>query len=220
MKTARRGTCSDLSLARDAGLSLIEVLVAVILVVIVALSAAGLSINGIQTASAQERQQVAVTIANGAMENVSGKLVSNLVSGRCQADVSNAFTANSTMPGVSATYPSWDTSASCGCPSTISVPIVESTMATGPCLLSAQNGTNYTMTTLIGQCYEPVAGGPCSVIAGQATDPGSYSGYTSLVRVIVLVSWTAGSRCSVTACYYETTTLADPNSDLSWLPSP
>ena len=217
MKTAWRRILSDYTHDSDSGLTLIEVLAAVIIIVIVSLSAAGLSVNGINTAAAQEREQVAVTIANGAMENISGKAVSNLISGRCQTDVTHAFTANSAVPGVANTYPAWDTSAVCNCPSTISVPIVQSVTGTAPCLLAAQNGTNYTVTRLIGTCYEPVAGGTCSVISGDSTDPGTTTGYTSLLRIIVLVSWSAGSKCSVTACYYEATTLADPHTDPSWV---
>jgi prepilin-type N-terminal cleavage/methylation domain-containing protein len=221
MKTTHRGTLPDGS--ADSGLTLIEVLAAVIVITIVALSSAGLSINGINTAAAQERQQVGVTIANGEMENVSGKAVVNLTAGRCQNDVAAAFSANSSKPGVSATYPAWDTAAACGCPVGISVPIVQLAPPTGvgPCAFSAQNGTKYTMTTLIGTCYEPATGGACSVITGQTVAPATPpAGYAALVRVIVLVSWTAGSQCSVTACYYETSTLADPNSALTWVPGP
>jgi prepilin-type N-terminal cleavage/methylation domain-containing protein len=219
MKRARRRILSDYTHDSDSGMTLIEVLAAVIIIVIVALSAAGLTINGITTAAGQERQQVAVTIANGAMENISGKTVSNLISGRCQTDVTNAFTSNSAIPGVSNTYPTWDSSATCGCPTTISVPIVQSTTAIAPCLIAAQNGTKYTITRLIGTCYEPLAGGACSVISGHLTDPGTTTGYTSLLRIIVLVSWTAGSKCSATACYYETTTLADPHAEPTWVQS-
>jgi prepilin-type N-terminal cleavage/methylation domain-containing protein len=218
----------------DDGMTLIEVLAAVIVIVIVALSGAGLSINGIQTAAAQEREQVAVTIANGAMENVSGKAVSNLIAGRCASEVNAAFTAaaNATKPGVSDTYRAWDTSAPavCACQTSVGVPVVQSPTGSGPCNFPAQNNTDYTVTTLIGTCYELVqpaasATRSCSTIPGDSSTQaaaaavGVGASYAALERVIVIVSWTAGSHCSVTACYYETTTLADPPGDLTWYPA-
>lgn len=231
MKLTRRGFFSKQLRASDAGLTLIEVLAAVIIIVIVSLAAAGLSINGIQTATAQEREQVAVTIANGAMENVSGWSaatnsgtgISNLYTGRCMSDVNTSFTANSTIPGVSATYPVWDTVATaasnCSAPS---IAATKSPSGTGAFLLAAQNGTKYTLTTIIGACYEPIAGGSCAKITGQPSNPAiTPAGYTPLIRVIVVVSWPAttagGNRCSVSGCYYETTTLIDGHPELNWV---
>jgi Tfp pilus assembly protein PilV len=213
MKNVHRGFLSAAS--NDDGLTLIEVIAAVIVVVTVALASAGLSINGIKTAAAQERQQVAVTIANGAMETVSGwtetinssTTVSNLYTGRTSAAVAAAFTANSTQPGVSSTYPTYDPTATGS--STASIPISAT---------STQNGTSYTTYTLIGDCYEPVAGGACAKISGQPTEPSTTpAGYAQVMRVIVIVSWTAGSSCAASGCRYETTTMEDAHADLQWV---
>jgi Tfp pilus assembly protein PilV len=214
MKSTRRRIVSDYS--DDSGLSLIEVVAAVIIIVIVALAGASLTITGIQSATSQQRQQVAVTIANGAMETVSGwsvstnstTTVSNLYTGRYTNAVTNAFTNNSTKPGVAQTYAAWDPTATA-----TSTPAIAITVSP-----PAQNATNYTTTTLIGTCYEPVAGGNCSKITGQATDPATVpAGYSKLIRIMVIVSWTAGSTCAVSGCYYEATTLADPHVDLQWV---
>ena len=197
MKNVHRGFLS--AARKDEGLTLIEVVAAVIIVVTVALASAGLSINGIQTASAQERQQVAVTIANGAMENVSGwdvsinsgTTVSNLYTGRTSAAVASAFGTNSAQPGVSSTYPTFDPTASAS--STAAIPI--STSAT-------ENGTAYTTYVLIGDCYEPVAGGACTKITGQSTEPSTTpAGYAQVIRVMVIVTWTAGAACKTNGCY-------------------
>lgn len=213
MKHVHRGF---LSAARnDEGLTLVEVIAAVIVVVTVALAGAGLSINGIKTAASQERQQVAVTIANGAMETVSGwdvsmnttTGVSKLYAGRTSSAQSTAFSTESAIPGASNTYPTFDSSATAT--STPSLPISST---------STQNGTQYTTWTLIGDCYQPVNGGACGKITGQSTEPTTTpANYTMVVRIIVVVSWTAGSSCSASGCYYETTTMADPHSDLQWV---
>ena len=213
MKTTRGRNPSASS--RDAGLSLVEVLVAVLVVVTVALGGAGLSINGIQTATAQQRQQVAVTIANGAMETVSGWSVANLVTGRYYLLVTGAFSNYAAQPGVNMTYPMWDAAAPVGgngsIPITVAPPIPSAT----------ENGTEYTTATLIGTCYEPVTGGTCALLPGYPSTPPAVTpaGYVSLIRIIILVSWTAGAKCTASTCYYETTTLADPHSDLAWVTS-
>lgn len=202
-------------LSNDEGLSLVEVVAAVIIIVIIALSGAGLSINGIQTAAAQERQQVAVTIANGAMETVSGTGVSDLYDGRYSTLVTNAFSANSTQPGVSQTYPQWDTTATASSTPTLPITTGSTSVTT---TLGTQNGTNYLTSTLIGVCYQPVGGGNCGKITGQATPPATVpAGYTQLIRIVVLVKWTAGNSCRVNGCYYETSTFADPHTDLEWV---
>jgi Tfp pilus assembly protein PilV len=215
MKNALRRIRSDHS--SDAGLTLVEVIAAVIVVVTVALASAGLSINGIQTATAQQRQQVAVTIANGAMENVSGwnvgisssSNVSSLYTGRQQTPVANAFANFPTVPGVSETYPTYDPIAPTAPDNLVAIPISGT---------SVENGTSYTTTTLIGDCYEPVAGGTCGKITGQTTEPATTpAGYSQVIRIIVIVSWSAGSSCTTNGCYYEATTMEDPHADLQWV---
>jgi type II secretory pathway pseudopilin PulG len=212
MKAVRRPIFFNRS--SDAGLTLVEVVAAVIVVVTVALAGAGLSINGIQSAAAQEREQVAVTIANGLLENVSGwnqtvgtTGVSDLYTGRYKATVATAFSNASSYPGVAQTYPSYDPTATSA--SVAAIPISNTN--------DRENGTTYTTTTLIGDCYELLTGGTCSKITGQSTEPSTTpTGYTQVIRVIVIVSWTAGSSCTANACYYEATTMADSHADLQW----
>ncbi len=208
---ARRASADD-------GLTLIEVLAAMIIVVIVALAGAGLTINGLNTATAQERNQVAVTIANGQMEAISGWTVANnsgtgvsyLYTGRCQSNVTAAFTTYASVPGVSQTYPVWDPSATtAGTCSSATFPVTTT---------STQNGTQYTITTILGACYETLVGGSCGTISGQSTNPTTTpAGYTALIRVIVYVTWTAGSTCAANGCSYETTSFADAHADPQWV---
>ena len=85
----------------DEGFSMIEVIVAIVILGIVASSALWFFINGMQTSSNLDRQQTAVSIATSAMEQtfvvrpskspVAG--VSGLVVGRSATAVNAAFTA-------------------------------------------------------------------------------------------------------------------------------
>ena len=197
----------------DDGFSLMEVIIAIAIISVVAISSVTLTVNGIAAASLQERRQIAVTIASGAMENVSAQTVASLYDGRMQSDVQAALTANSTVPGIAAvggtspTYARWDAGAS------------SSSLAQVPVTSPAANrsGTLYSTTTLIGPCYQPIAGGNCTTLSGHPDFTDVVSGYLSLIRVVVVVRWTAGSTCNASGCVYSTTTLIDPNKDLEWV---
>jgi prepilin-type N-terminal cleavage/methylation domain-containing protein len=197
----------------DSGLSLMEVIIAIAIISVVAISSVTLTINGIAAASMQERRQIAVTIASGAMENISAQTVATLYSGRTQSDVQAAFAANSATPGIAAvggifpTYQRWDAGASSS--STAQVPV------TSP--IVNRSGTLYSTTTLIGPCYQPTAGGNCTTLSSHPDSTDVVPGYLSLIRVVVVVRWTAGSLCTTSGCYYSTTTLIDPNKDLQWV---
>lgn len=197
----------------DDGFSLMEVIIAIAIIGIVAISSITLTVNGIASASTQQRRQIAVTIASGAMENVSAQTVASLFNGRTQADVQAAFTANSTVPGIApsggvpATYKRWDVTASP--PPTAQVPVFSPSVN--------RSGTDFGTTTLIGPCYELVAGGNCATLADHTNPADVVPGYVTLIRVVVVVRWTAGSSCSAAGCYYSTTTLVDPNQDLEWV---
>ncbi|MEO6944808.1 MAG: prepilin-type N-terminal cleavage/methylation domain-containing protein [Lacisediminihabitans sp.] len=184
---------------RDDGLSLIEVIVAIAIISIVALASASLTINGVSLASSTERQQVAVTIANGAMETASAQAVATIYSGRKSAAVMAAFASNAAVPGVSATNPVADTS--------LPIPATQALPISPPPI--TQSGTTYTTTILAGSCFQPRSGGDCLKPAT--------AGYIPLIRIIVVVRWNAGDACAASGCSYSTTTLIDPGKDLEWV---
>lgn len=204
MKTTSRTRTSPPS--TEEGLSLIEVLVAIVVISIVATASATLAITGINAAATQERRQIAVTIASGAMETVSGTAVASLTTGRTATAVQAAWTANSSVAGVPQTYPQWDTAAT-----------GTATIAVGPTTV-AQAGTNFTVQTLIGACFQPLAGGNCTapgmVVTSQA--PTLPTSAMKLIRAIVIVQWTAGRSCPAN-CSYVASTLIDPSADLNWI---
>ena len=205
----------DRSLAGDEGLSLLEVVVAVALVTIVMTASASLCLTGIATAAAQERRQVAVTVASGMMESIGAQSVatnpatgvSGLYTGRTSSAISTAWAANASTVGIAQTYAASDPTATIA-----SVPVIPITSTT------TQAGTTFTIQTLVGPCYEPKAGGDCALVTG-ATGSVTPSGYTPLIRVVIVVSWTAGNSCAASGCTYTASSLVDPNSDLGWLTS-
>jgi prepilin-type N-terminal cleavage/methylation domain-containing protein len=200
----------------DSGMTLVEVMVAIAIIAIVSLSAGALTILGLNSATAQERRQIAVTIASGAMESVNAQSVKTvassgvtaLLTGLTKGAADATWGTNTTALAVNQTYESWDPTATLS-----SVPNVP----TGPAAV-AQAGTTFQVTTLVGTCYQPLAGGDCTKISGYTVPPATTpSTLTNLIRVIVVVRWTSGATCSVNACSYSTSSLFDPHSDLLWV---
>lgn len=207
----------------DRGMTLIEVIVAISIMAIVATSAISLSISSVANTTIQQRRQVAVSVASNAMETVAAHTLaannatgeSRIYDGRTLARVTAAWTASAGFPGVDKTYPGWDTSATTT--SRPNIAIDTDNPANDPTPPTVLNGTQYRVRTLIGACYQPNAGGNCELLSGQSTPPVlEPASYSKLIRVIVIVSWTAGDDCATGSCTYQTTTLLDPHQDLRW----
>lgn len=198
--------------AGSAGMTLIEVIVAISIMGIIATAVVGLSITSQTSAAAQQRQGLAVTIANEAMEHVSAQAAgtnsvtgeSYLFRGRTQAAVSVNWTANAGVGGLSDTYAGWDSAAVAS-----SAPVVP--ISSG----ATRSGTKYTTDTLIGTCYQATSGTGNCVRPTSSNPAAAPAGTTRIIRVIVVVRWTAGTGCAA-GCAYQTTSLVDPHFDLQW----
>lgn len=198
--------------ADSSGMTLVEVIVAIAIMGIVATAAIGLAITSTIGSVSQQRRAIAVTVANAAMEKVSGLPAVSLFNGRSLSDVQTSFSTNSSTSGVSKTYQEYDHALPL---SAVTVKIDDPV---------TQNGTLYTVTTIIGTCFEKLgtiagqaAGGDCAKIDAATYAPVIYTGYTPLTRVIVIVGWTAGQGCAVAgSCVYTISTLIDSHSDLEW----
>ena len=223
--------------AADSGFSLIEVVVAIALLIIVSTSALYFVSKARYTSSDQQATQIAATLASSTMEQVYAvptKVVagiSHLYTGRYRADVTAAFAANSSIAGVSSTFPVWDptvttSSATAACPT----PTVASIPTSGPLIplscTNTVNGTTYTVTTLIGACYRAAsyASGTAQDCTAPSTvptpNPVPAASTTSLIqqiRVIVIVAWNARTSCPLAGgCTYSTAALFNTDTDPTW----
>ncbi len=201
-------------LTADAGgMTLIEVIVAIAIMGIVATAAIGLAISTTTGSVSQQRRAIAVTVANTAMENASGLPADSLFSGRSLLAVQKSFTDNASTSGVSKTYQEYDR--------TLPLPGSQTVPIEAPV---TQNGTPYSVTTIIGTCFQKLgtnsgqtAGGDCTKTDSASIAPVTPAGYTALTRVIVIVGWTAGQGCAVAgSCSYTISTLIDSHADLEW----
>lgn len=191
----------------DAGLSLVEVIVAIAVILIVATSSASLFISGLKSSSAQEQRQIAVTVASDLLGDVSALSaakdpttgVSVLLAGRTRSAVTTLWDNSVGIEGLAQTYQAWDPSAG----SVVAIPLSGSV---------ERSGTIFTTQTIIGTCYQRQrTGGQCTLIPGYGSAPATTpAGYSSLLRVIVTVRWGVSDS-------YQATTLVDPSSDVSWV---
>ena len=206
----------------DSGFSLIEVIMAIIVIGIISTASLSIYLQSMNSASTQQRREIAITIANQTMENVNvwstatdpDSGVSALYAGRTEPRVRQFWIANELVSGVSQTYPMWD-------PRLPAVPALPEALAIKPSDPVVRSGTEFTVGTLIGTCYQLKTGGDCTRIPGWSGYPLAISAanaalYTPLTRVIVIVRWTAGGVCDSGGCMYQTATLIDLNSDLEW----
>lgn len=213
----------DRRLRADDGFTLIEVVVALVLLGIVATGALFVFIQGNRTSSHLQRGQNAVAVANEAMErayavNPRNHLTTTVpgpVVGRAQADVTAAWSAAAALgaPGPDQTYPLWDPAVTTS--STAVLPIT-----TQP----THSGQRYTVRTLVGSCFRSASvtspDQPCGKISGVTDDPGDAgtpAGMVRMLRVTVLVTWTATvSTCPGGTCQYQITGLVDRSADVKW----
>lgn len=198
----------------DGGFSLAEVIVAVAILGTLATASLYLTIGGINSSEAQRRSNVAITLAGNAMESVVARSsainastgVSAIYNGRAHQETLDRWAVNASIAGVDRMYPGWQPGAAVG--STPQIPFATTTTV---------NGTNYSVQTMIGRCYQPLAGGQCTTLAGHAVAPPTApSGFAELTRVTTVVWWSAGVNC-VTPCSYTASTLVDTSEDLQWI---
>lgn len=206
----------------DSGFTLIEVVVAVVILAIISASALAFAMQGLKGSHAQERVEIATTVAVRAMEAVRAYNIiedpssnkSSIYNGRTQAEVQSAWTTyTAAAPALASTYAEWDTSLAAG--ETAAVPISQ-TVTFGD--------TDYTVVTLIGRCFIPSTGDrSCKLSSAHPSASGGWStawtapsGATEMMRGTVIVRWTAGEGCA-SGCTYTVSNLIEPQSiDLAW----
>jgi prepilin-type N-terminal cleavage/methylation domain-containing protein len=219
--------------SHDAGFTLVEVIVSLVILGMVATAGLYFFVDGTRAVSHQQRSQSAVVVANQAMElahavqpRKSATLGTfGVVTGRDQAAVQSAWTAaaSSGTEGLSDTYPTWDPGALAIGGEYASTTLVDDAVPLHS--TTTLEGVKYTADTLIGLCFRQLstaagASAPCTKLAGQATAPAAApAGYAMLMRVMVNVTWAATSDggCGGSgSCSYQLSALIDPSEDLQW----
>ena len=196
--------------AADAGFTLIEVIVSMMLLTMVATAAFALFIHVLQSSKGMDSRSAAITVAQQAMDNarsvsplfdVNGH--SAMVAGRQQSLVTAQFTNPPVGVDVSATYPDYDSAAV-----STSTPVIPMTNT------ATVSNQTFNVATVIGQCVLTQSTGVCGKTIAGSTPPARTAlaaGTTLVERVIISVTWSNPNACSTpTACSYTVATLIDP----------
>jgi len=201
----------------EGGFSLAEVIVAVAILGTLATASLYLTVGGLSSSESQRRSNVAITLAGNAMESVVAQSpainavsgVSAVYNGRAHADTVASWAANASIAGVDRMYPGWQPGIAAG--STPAIPFTNTVTV---------NGTEYSVQTMIGRCYQPLAGGQCTTLPGHAVAPAvPPPGRAELIRITAVVWWFAGANCA-SGCTYSASTLVDTSEDLPWFGGP
>jgi prepilin-type N-terminal cleavage/methylation domain-containing protein len=221
------------ALRSESGVSLVEVMVAMVILLTVATATASFTFRGLTVSAEGQRRDLAITVANQALEAATIASLTPtgtgaaahpaIFNGRSAANVLTAWNANSSVPGASTTYMGSDPTPLVD---TLAVPISSNApIADTPAV--TDSGTKFSVTTLIGYCFEtkpnPALGtavGDCKTLGSDtfsSTLPATPATSIALIRVIVVIGWTAGCP-TAGGCSYSATSLLDPTqTDLLWV---
>ncbi|MCW2545781.1 MAG: hypothetical protein JWN96_241, partial [Mycobacterium sp.] len=196
------------SAGAEDGMSLIEVIVALSILVTLMVTTAGFFTTSLQQSNGQTQAQEAAVLAQQQLDYTRSVAAASLLSGRCQTGVAAAVASpgiadlsQDILPGTLAN-PNFDKSVSApnavDCTKTQAVPI------SSPQTVA---GTLYTVTTFIDRCYVTVA--------ANQTCTSTYSGNGWIYRITVDVAYklAGGRSCGGTSCQFVASTLRDPGTD-------
>ena len=214
---------------RDGGFTLVEVVVAVVLLGLVTTAVLPFFLQSLTKGAGLQERQAGVAVANSAMEQArsvvatqatlgGSAVVTGLVRGRAEADVRAQWAAAG--ESTAATTPRWD-------PAPASAPLNARVTPGAPdhptnAVIPLRrtdtiSSVTYTSATLIGTCRRPRADPAAACAAsGTGTPP---AGTVELVRLVVVTTWAPlnGGACPTDGCRYRLASLVDPTVDPLWI---
>ena len=203
---------------RDAGFTLIEILVAMVLMAIVMSSLAVFFIGAQKSSSALRLREDATALGDGAMDQVHSVAIDQLLLNRDKFSSDAQWAAPVTGVDLSTMSELWDTTSSpapannAGAdPTKALLPTTPQTSSPPTPLLPAGkpyivNGVQFKVSYYIGRCYVPAGGGACTKVA--PANP------VTMDRVVVAVNWPIkGGSCPLHTCAYVVASLISTTAD-------
>jgi type II secretory pathway pseudopilin PulG len=178
----------------DQGSSLIEFMVAIAVISIVMSALTSFFVTAVSTTSAQSGKQVAVQLADDAVERVRAIQGAAVAVGRDQtsADDQWAHPVVGVTSYLATMQETWDATAAYPAGATAPLPTTARSVSV--------NGISFDENWYVGKCWQPPAGGACA-----ATQTG---GYTEFFSVVVAVTWSE-RHCTANTCSYVMSTLVN-----------
>jgi len=178
--------------AADAGFTLVELLVAIMLIGIVMTALTSFFVSTMTITSQQGGKQAAVQLADDATERVRAMRGSSILAGRDQASSSNQWSnpVAGVAPHLAGMQLAFDPAAAFPAGATATLPTSPES--------NTVNKVRYDQHWYVGRCWQSTAGGDCG-----ATQT---AGSVEFFRVVLAVTWTA-NHCAGATCAYVTATL-------------
>lgn len=187
----------------DGGFTLLEVLVSIAVIGIVMTSVAPFLVRSLALADQQRDKQVAIQVANDALERVRALDPYSLAAGRSKDAVAKQW--DNRPAGVDAYLTSTLLASSSDLASTSTVGI-KAPLPTSPYPVTV-NGKTYAQSWYLGLCWQAKA-----LIGQPIGDCGPVVTQLPFYRVVVAVTWTHRS-CPASACVYLASTLVSIGDD-------
>jgi prepilin-type N-terminal cleavage/methylation domain-containing protein len=203
MPTERPGT------AEDSGFTLLEVLVAIVVIGTVMTAVAPFLVQSLALADQQRDKQVAIQVANDALERVRALAPASLPAGRSKDAIAKQWDKRPRgLDGNQRSVDSYLTAAQLSSATSLADTATDGLKAplpTSPYVVTV-NGKAYAQNWYIGVCYQAKAQ------TGPIGDCGAAVAPVPFYRVVVAVTWTHRS-CPASACVYLATTLVSKGDD-------
>ena len=176
----------------DAGFTMIEMIVALVIIGIVMTAVGTFFVSTVSATSRQGSQQAGAQLADDGIETVRSLKGTAVIYHRDQNSSDTQW--NSPVTGVAAyqtdMIEAYDSTAAIGAGATATLP------TTGQ--PTVVNGLTYTQNWYVGSCWQPLGGGNCGKV--------NTTGYASFYRVVVAVTW-QDKVCANSSCVFIATTL-------------
>src|SRR5664279_2652382 len=198
----------------DGGFILLESIIAMAIITLIMSAVGAEFVNGMISTSQQRAQQVAVQLADSAMEQVRALHPSDLLGGRDRASVTAQFSAApaSVQPWLAQMDQAVDSTAAAGSGPTATIPTTGTPQQPGI--------VSYTVNDYVGWCYIPPTGSTSCVpkaSVGGASWPAGVGSSTDGAPLCYLRAGVAVtgpcSRCGTGLCSYVTSTLLSTASE-------
>lgn len=198
----------------DGGISLIEVVMALMIIAVVMTSAAGFFLHSLKTTGGAASRQTAVDVTNQELENIRAVPAGSLLTGRTQS----AVQALLAWPGA-ANLTAFDDITNAGGVQNFDPQATNPNGAAVPTVTTQTvNNQVFTLHNFIDPCWLPVgtaqSAATQNLACGANPTPPAGQKTTVLLRVTVATSWTGGAATDCTnGCTYAASSLVDPHSD-------
>jgi prepilin-type N-terminal cleavage/methylation domain-containing protein len=190
----------------DAGFTMVEVVVALAMMSTVLAALTPFLINSVAVVGHQRTRQVAIQVANEAIEQMRSLRGASLLTGRGQSRSTTQWNAApaGVQPYLATMKPAWDPTTAPAAGDEAPLPTKAQSVSVG--------GVTYRRSWYVGRCRQQAGTAYGTCLSPDGPDPDPEAADLPFFRVVVAVMW-SHARCPGNACSYVVSTLASTATD-------